>query len=47
MAQMGQIPQKQSISYKEFQAKFNSKRECFNFLAIDCGAYLPNYGTSR
>ena len=31
------------ISWKEFQAKYNSKRECYNFLATDCGVFLPPY----
>ena len=30
---------------KQFQAKFSTKRECFNFLTIDCKAYLPHYST--
>ena len=36
-------PQKVKISSKEFQAKYRSKRECYNFLACDVGAYLPPY----
>ena len=38
-----QFQQKQQISAKEFAAKYNSKRECFNFLAVDAGVYLPAY----
>ena len=30
---------------KQFQAKFSTKRECFNFLTLDCKAYLPHYST--
>ena len=35
--------QKVRISSKEFSAKYNSKRECYNFLACDVGVYLPPY----
>ena len=41
-----QIPQNQrtvEISAKEFSAKYNSKRECYNFLTQEVGAYLPLY----
>ena len=31
------------ISSKEFSAKYNSKREIYNFLATDVGVYLPPY----
>ena len=34
----------QQVSAKEFAAKFQSKRECYNFLAGDCECYLPPYG---
>ena len=48
-AQMQVIPdggnQKVKISAKEFQAKYRSKRECYNFLACDVGVYLPAYHT--
>ena len=27
---------------KEFSARFKSKRECYNFLTLDCKAYLPS-----
>ena len=30
---------------KQFQAKFSTKRECYNFLTLDCKAYLPHYQT--
>ena len=36
---------KVKITAKEFGAKFQSKRECFTFLTIDCHAYLPDYKT--
>ena len=32
------------ISAAEFGAKYRSKRECYNFLSVDCGVYLPSYG---
>ena len=43
-----QIPQPghvlvERVSAKEFAAKFQSKRECYNFLASDVGIYLPPY----
>ena len=31
------------VSSKEFAAKYNSKREVYNFLATDVGVYLPPY----
>ena len=31
------------ISSKEFQAKYRSKREIYNFLACDVGIFLPPY----
>ena len=31
------------VSSKEFAAKYNSKREIYNFLAADAGVYLPPY----
>ena len=31
------------VSSKEFRAKYQSKRECYNFLACDAGIYLPPY----
>ena len=34
---------KQMISAKAFAAKYNSKRECFTFLTVDAGVYLPDY----
>lgn len=32
-----------SMAAKTFAAKFRSKREVWNFLAVDVGAYLPPY----
>ena len=32
------------ISAAEFGAKYRSKREVYNFLAVDAGTYLPAYG---
>ena len=42
----GAIPNMQRVSAKEFASKFKSKRECYNFLAVDCEVYLPPYGKS-
>ena len=33
-----------TVSTAAFAAKYRSKRECFNFLAVDCNVYLPAYG---
>jgi len=38
-------PQKVAITAAEFRAKYNSKKECFNFLSVDCKAYLSSYET--
>jgi hypothetical protein len=40
-----QPPAKEKITSKDFAAKFQSKREVYNFMSIDVGAYLPSYGT--
>lgn len=37
--------QKVAITAAEFRAKYNSKKECFNFLSVDCKAYLSSYET--
>ena len=37
-------PQRVQLSVTEFAAKYRSKRECYNFLAVDAGVYLPPYG---
>ena len=42
----GQAPMEQ-ISAMEFAAKFKSKLECYDFLALDCDVYLPPYGKSQ
>ncbi len=43
-----QIQEKQAkpvlIPVQEFAAKYRSKRECYNFLAVDADVYLPPYG---
>ena len=39
-------PPKEKVTSKDFMAKFSSKREVYNFLSIDVGAYLPSYGKS-
>ena len=35
---------KVQVSAAAFAAKYRSKRECYNFLAVDMGVYLPSYG---
>ena len=37
--------QKVTVTAQEFRAKYNSKKECFNFLSVDCKAYLSSYET--
>ena len=37
-------PQRVQLSVAEFAAKYRSKREVYNFLAMDAGVYLPAYG---
>ena len=39
-----QEPAKEKITSKDFNAKFSSKREVYNFVTIDLGAYIPSYG---
>ena len=46
-SQQQQVPSMAKISAKEFGAKFKSKRECYNFLAVECDIYLPPYGKSH
>ena len=36
-------PQPSIVTTKEFNAKFRSKREVYQFLAFDVEAYLPPY----
>ena len=43
--QPGQQRNSVSILAREFAAKFSTKRECFNFLTLDCDAYLPHFDT--
>ena len=33
----------QNVIVKSFSAKFRGKKECWSFLAIDVGAFLPDY----
>ena len=40
----GNRPAKVKITAKDFAAKYKSKREVYNFLAVDVGVYLPAYG---
>ena len=44
--QIGQV-QNIKVSAKEFAAKYQEKRECYTFLAVECDVYLPPYGKSR
>ena len=45
MAQINQAdPPLAQISAKEFAAKFQSKRECYTFVALECDRYVPKYG---
>ena len=37
-------PNRVAITAAAFRAKYNSKREVFNFISVDCGVYLPSYG---
>ena len=41
--QIQQAPQRVEVSAKLFAAKYNSKREVYNFLAVDVGVYLPHF----
>ena len=48
-AHQAQIPHQQNnqtvrVSAKEFAAKFQSKRECYTFLAVENQVCLPPYG---
>ena len=48
MAQINQAdPPLAQISAKEFAAKFQSKRECYTFVALECDRYVPKYGKSQ
>ena len=47
MQPMPQIPiANVKVSAQQFAAKYRSKRECYNFLSVDVGVYLPSYGKS-
>ena len=35
------------ISAKEFAANYQSKRECYIFVALECDRYVPKYGKSQ
>ena len=37
-------PAKVKVTSKDFASKFRSKREVYNFMSVDVGAYLPSYG---
>ena len=41
--QIQQAPQQVQVSAKLFAAKYQSKREVYNFLAVDVGVYLPHF----
>ena len=41
---VNQVPQV-GVSAASFGAKFRSKRECYNFLTVECKFYLPAYDT--
>jgi len=40
-----QMQPKMSVLASTFAAKYSSKRECFNFLSVDCQAYLCSHDT--
>ena len=39
----GQQQARVTVSAVAFAAKYRSKRECYNFLAVDANVYLPAY----
>jgi len=41
--QIQQAPHGVEVSAKGFAAKYSSKREVYNFLAVDVGVYLPHF----
>ena len=45
-AQINQQAQLVDVCAKEFAAKYSSKREVYNFLAVNMGVYVPLYGKS-
>ncbi len=38
-------PNKVAVNAAAFAAKYRSKRECYNFLTVECKVYLPAYDT--
>ena len=42
---MGGQPQAHHVTAAQFSARFQSKREIYNFLQLDVQAYLPDYDT--
>ena len=36
-------PLRTEITTKEFSSKYESKREVYHFVAVDCGFYVPEY----
>ena len=48
MQPMPQIPvAKVKVAAQQFAAKYRPKRECYNFLSVDVGVYLPSYSKSH
>ena len=41
----GNINAPTKVLASAFAAKYSSKRECFNFLSVDCKAYLCSHDT--
>ena len=41
--QIQQAPHGVEVSAKGFAAKYSTKREVYNFLAVDVGVYLPHF----
>jgi len=39
----GNLRARQQITAMSFASKYKSKREVYNFLTVDCHAYLPSY----
>jgi len=37
--------QRQQVTAASFRAKFQSKREVYLFLSLDCRAFLPHHST--
>lgn len=45
MNQMQQQPKLERINIHELQEKASSKKEIYNFLTLECEAYLPKMDT--